>query len=192
MTAHKHHDRDTAPSADAHALSIGSPGEVVIEHVRVRHRHHHSPQLSLNLTAMIDVVFLLLIYFLVATDFRLGEEIYRMDLPQRAGAAVGQRDPFELDVEPLRILVTSTGPMPAEYRLHIDGPYSQPADFEQLHHFLRQRQINQTNTSGLVLFEPDQPIIIQPTRGTRWDHAMEAFNAAARARYTNITFSRAD
>jgi hypothetical protein len=105
---------------------------------------------------------------------------------------VPQRDPFELDVETLRILVTSAGPMPAENRLHIDGPYNQPATFEGLYDFLRQRQINETNTSGLVLFEADQPIIIEPTRGTRWDHAMEAFNAAARARYTNITFSRAD
>jgi hypothetical protein len=39
--------------------------------------------LSLNLTAMIDVVFLLLVYFMVGTEFKLGEEVFRLDLPDR-------------------------------------------------------------------------------------------------------------
>ena len=30
---------------------------------------------------MIDVVFQLLIYFLVATNFALGEQVFRLDLP---------------------------------------------------------------------------------------------------------------
>jgi biopolymer transport protein ExbD len=168
--------------------------ERVIEHVRVRQRHREQfggPRMSLNLTSMIDVVFLLLIYFIVATDFRLGEEVYRMDLPLRDGAAV-QRDPFELDLEPLRIHVTSTGHLPGQYVIRIDGPFAQPTTMEQLHEFLLQHQINEANAGGLVLFEPDQPIIVHPTRSTRWDHAMEALNAAARARYTNITFAAAE
>ena len=111
-----------------------------------------------------------------------------MDLPRRDGAAV-QRDPFELDLEPLRIHVTSTGNLPGQYVIRIDGPFAQPTTMEQLHEFLLQHQINEANAGGLVLFEPNQPIIVQPTRNTRWDHAMEAFNAAARARYTNITFA---
>jgi hypothetical protein len=39
------------------------------------------------------------------------------------------------------------------------------------------------------MFEADHPIIIEPTATTRWEHAMEAFNAAVRARYTNVTFA---
>jgi biopolymer transport protein ExbD len=113
--------------------------ELVIEHVRVRQRRGRaSASLALNMTSIIDVVFLLLIYFLVATDFRLGEEVYRMDLPAREG--VSQRDPFELDDEPLRIAVMSTG--------------------------------------------------LAPERSTRWEHAIEAFNTAARARYTNVTLAK--
>lgn len=162
------------------------------EYVRRPRKSRNRPRLNVNLTSLIDVTFLLLIYFMVATNMSIGEEAYQMDLPQRAGGAASQRDPFKLDDEPLRILVSSVNDDPREYRIHIDGPFPQPATFEDLHEFLRQRQINEANAGGLVLFEPDQPIIIEPTRSTRWDHAMEAFNAAARARYTNITFSRAD
>ena len=55
--------------------------------------------MGLNLTPMIDVVFQLLIYFMAATEFRLGEEIYRTDLPQRSSSS----DPFDLPRDPLRI-----------------------------------------------------------------------------------------
>ena len=37
------------------------------------------------------------------------------------------------------------------------------------------------------LFLPEHPIIIEPTTTTKWQHVLEAFNAAARARYTNVT-----
>jgi biopolymer transport protein ExbD len=143
-------------------------------------------RIALNLTAMIDVVFLLLIYFMVATEFKLGEEVYRLDLPARAGVAQ-QRDPFQLDEQPLRIAVASTGPGRSAYRLSLDGPYPQPASFEALYEFLRKRQIGENAAGGL--FALDHPIIIEPSRATRWDHAIEAFNAPARARYTNVTFA---
>jgi biopolymer transport protein ExbD len=167
----------------------GYGGDAVIEHVRVRQRHGRPHAgVGLNMTPMIDIVFQLLIYFLVATDFRLGEEVYRMDLPQR-GAAAALRDPFELDETPLRIAVTSTPDPHHPYVLRIEGPYPQPGTFRELMDFLRVRQINPSTSGGL--FEPEHPIIIEPSRGTSWQHAVEAFNAAARARYTNITLARA-
>ncbi len=158
---------------------------------------HHPPRrlvrgrgrarIALNLTAMIDVVVLLLIYFMVATEFKLGEEIYRLDLPPRQQARQ-QRDPFELDEEPLRIEVVTSGPGAGAYRLKIEGPYSQPATFEALFEFLRQRRIDEHAVGGL--FEPDHPIVIVPSRTTRWEHVIETFNAPARARYTNVTFAK--
>lgn len=150
-----------------------------------RRKRRGGVTLSLSMTPMIDVVFLLLIYFMVATDFRMGEEVFRMDVP--GGEA--QRDPFTLDEEPLRINVVSTGISPEQYRLNLDGPYPQPATFEELYEFLNSRQVNESNTMSGALFAPAHPILIQPTRRTRWEHAIEAFNAAARAKYTNITFA---
>ena len=162
------------------------PQERVIEHMTPRKRRGRSrPSIALNLTAMIDVTFLLLIYFMVATEFKLGEEVYRLDLPQRQQA---QRDPFELDEEPLRIRIATTGYGPGAYSLQVEGPYLRVRSFQELHEFLRQRRITDASPGGL--FGPDHPIIIEPTRTTRWQHAMAAFNAAARARYTNITLGQ--
>jgi hypothetical protein len=80
--------------------------------------------------------------------------------------------------------LASTGPV---CRIRLPGPYAQPAGFQELHGFL----VENLRTSGAVggLFEADHPIIIEPTGTTRWEHAMEAFNAAVRARYTNVTFA---
>jgi biopolymer transport protein ExbD len=159
----------------------------VIEHTTARQRHRRGrPTIALNLTAMIDVTFLLLVYFMVATQFKLGEEVYRLDLPDRSGSAPA--DPFDLDEEPLYVHVATTGPGLDAYRVRFDGPYAQPASFDELHAFLRERRISETTTGGL--FESDHPIIIVPTRVTKWQHALEAFNAAARAHYTNVTLAR--
>jgi len=178
---------DGAPVPDRRPI-IGAFDEQVMAHTRTRtHRRPRGPaKLSLSMTSMIDVVFLLLIYFLVATDFRLGEEVYRLDLPDRTGA--GSPDPFELDNEPLRISVMSTGLSASMYRLTIEGPYPQPESFEKLFEFLDQTMVGRVESGAL--FEADHPIIIQPSRSTRWEHAIEAFNAAARARYTNVTFAK--
>jgi biopolymer transport protein ExbD len=165
---------------------MSNPSGQIIPHVRTRQRHKRGrAQIGLNLTAMIDVVFLLLVYFMVATQFKLGEEIYRMDLPERQPAQA-PLDPFDLDDEPLRITVASLGS--GAYQLRIEGPYEQPVTFDDLHQFLRARRIGQGTMGGL--FEPDHPIIIAPAGSTRWDHVIEAFNSAVRARYTNITFGQ--
>lgn len=166
-----------------------SPETLAIDRAR-RHRRRGARKgggINLNLTAMIDVVFLLLIYFMVATEFKVGEEVYRLDLPERQQAQ-RELDPFDLDEEPLRIAVASTAFGRQRYRLSIEGPYPQPENFEALNRFLEERQINEFTTGGL--FEADHPVIIEPTRTTSWAHAMEAFNAAARARYTNIMFAK--
>ncbi len=163
-------------------------GETLIEHTRLRQRRGRDrPRIGLNLVAMIDVVFLLLMYFMTVTDFKLGEEIYRLDLPQRQPAAQ-VLDPFQLDEEPLRITVRSSQLGNDGYSIELSGPYRPPATFEDLFHFLDERRISVHAPGGL--FAPDHPIIVEPMRATRWEHAMEAFNAAARARYTNLTFAK--
>ncbi len=179
-----------------HAESSGADDEV-IPHVRLSQRaggerpgvrrSTRETTLGINLTSMIDVVFLLLIYFMVATEFKVGEEVYRLDLPQRT-ASQRPSDPFDLDVEPLRVHVASIGSNLDAYRITLDGPYDQPRSFQQFHEFLRDHQIGRAVSGGL--FEPDHPIIITPARTTSWQHAIEAFNAAARAEYTNITFAK--
>lgn len=150
-----------------------------------RRRDFRRPRIGLNLTAMIDVVFLLLIYFMVATEFKAGEEIYRLDLPPEASARQ-PADPFELDEEPLRIRVASVGRLADAVRIEIDGPYPRPESFAALETFLRDRRIGPG--AALGLFAGDHPIIIEPATTARWEHAVSVFNAVARAEYVNVTF----
>ncbi len=141
-------------------------------------------RVGLNLTSMIDVVFLLLVYFMAVTEFKLGEEVYRLDLPQRGRTA----DPFVLPLDPIRITVTSVGT--DGYVMRLTGPPAagpRPTTFRQLVQFLSGNRRMDRAAGGL--FEADHPIIIEPTGRTSWAHAMGAFNAAVRARYTNITFA---
>jgi biopolymer transport protein ExbD len=171
-----------------HATTGRSPDEV-IAHKRVRQRHgRHKARIGLNITAMIDVVFLLLIFFMVATNFKLGEEIFRMDLPERGQAS--QPDPFQIDQEPLRIVVVSTGGESSAYRIQLNGAISYTcSSFDDLTEFLRQRRIARGRPGGL--FASDHPVLIEPTTSARWEHAVGAFNAALLAEYTNISFRSA-
>jgi biopolymer transport protein ExbD len=149
----------------------------------VRRRDRSAPSIGLNLTSMIDVVFLLLVYFLVATDFKQSEEIYRLDLPERReGMAL---DPFELDDEPLRILVRGFGTADEDYRLEIEGARGTVRDFDSLYEFLAARRID---GMGGGLFADDHPVLVVPSSATSWSFAVGAFNAAVRAGYVNITF----
>ena len=155
--------------------------------MRSRRKRRPSARLGLNLTSMIDVVFLLLIYFMAATEFKLGEEIYRLDLPDRGRAA----DPFDLPRDPLRVAVTTVGR--DDYVLRLSGPETGgpggpgPVTFQELFEFLDGRRRSDRAAGGV--FEADHPIIVAPTGRTSWEHSMGVFNAAVRARYSNITFA---
>jgi len=158
--------------------------ENIIAARRRRRRPSHS--LSLNLTSMIDVTFLLLIYFVACTRFVVGEETYRTDLPQTLGSGPAA-DPFELDEEPLTIRVATRMDDERIPVLRIDGTYPQPDSVAALHEFLAARIIGGT---GEGLFAADHPIVIVPASSARWQHALEVFNAAARAGFTNLTLAK--
>lgn len=140
--------------------------------------------MGVNLTPMIDVVFQLLIYFLLATNFALGEQVFRLDLPDRSGSSA-EIDPFELSEEPLRIRVDSTGPDGTSISITIEGPFPQPESLGQLEQFLKESRTG----SGSGIFLEDHPVDIVPTPTTRWEHVVDVFNAAVRAGYTKVQFA---
>ena len=39
-------------------------------------------------------------------------------------------------------------------------------------------------------FKPDNPVVIRAEAEVRWQHVANAFNAAVRARYSNINFAQ--
>lgn len=136
---------------------------------------------ELNLTSMIDVVFQLLIYFILGTSFVMGEQAFHMDLPERLGAV--QIDPFELDEDPIIIQVRHH--QEREPTVFVPGPWSSPETIQELRRFLAEKR----RANG-GLFENDHPIKIRPMDGATWGDAVEAFNAAYGAGYEAIGFDR--
>lgn len=59
---------------------------------------------GLNLTPLIDVVFNLLIFFLVATSFQRIQRELQVDLPKAKGAG-----PVSMDIQPIAITVDKEG-----------------------------------------------------------------------------------
>lgn len=158
-------------------------------HRPLSRRHRVESDLRLNLVSMIDVVFLLFMYFLLTANFTLGEEVFLIDVPQTQQAGVD--DPFELPDRPLIIRVATIGPGESDCAIQIDLPGLEPTPtFEALYRRLADHQVRPGNTTGL--FMTDNPIHIVPTPSSRWEHTVEALNACLRAGYTNVRLIQPD
>lgn len=144
-----------------------------------RRRPPEPASTELNLTSMIDVVFQLLIYFIVGTTFAMGEQSYRMDLPERQGTV--EVDPLELDDEPVVVRVLGGG------RISVPGPWDGPVSVERLTDFLRSNKQEKDGRGG-GLIPADAAIRIKPRGGVSWADAVQAFNAAVAAGYETVGF----
>ena len=141
-------------------------------------------KMSINLTSMIDIIFLLLIYFVITAVFTPGEGIITAKLPRGTGTPEALQ-PLE---QPIRVVVSAAGT--TTYRLEIDG-YVAPMDFRELFEQLSRLQYDPSRNLIDGTHKPSDPVIIEPEGEVRWQHVVNAFNAAVRARYTNIQFAQA-
>lgn len=139
--------------------------------------------LSLNLTPMIDVTFLLLVFFVCTTRALERESLLRADLTAEAGTT--DSDALGLDEPPLRIAI---GRQDGRVTVRIEAPLPQPGTVEELVALLRDRRFGPGNPSGL--FAADQPIELAPSREAPWEDAVAIFNAVTRAGYTRVGFTR--
>ena len=138
-----------------------------------------------NLSAMIDVIFLLLIYFVTTANFTPDEGVLTAKLPQGTGKTSQDLTPPQ---RPLNIVLSPAGEV--ECRIRIEGYPQAPAGFAELATLLVQLQYDPQRGLRSGAFKPDSPVVIRPKAGVRWQHVANAFNAAVRARYTNINFAQ--
>ena len=141
--------------------------------------------MNLNLVAMIDVVFLLLMYFLLATNFSQGEEWYRIKLPASLSSQ-GQINSLDLPEEPIVITINSVGADLSDYRIVTDLDNLEMDSFEELYQRMKNWNAGEGNSAGILF--PDTPVIIKPHVNCRWDHAVNTLNACLRAGYENVHF----
>ena len=108
---------------------------------------------SLSVTPLIDVVFLLLIFFLVSSRFSEEERELDLNLPSVSEALPATLEPTELVIN-----------IDAEGRFFIDGAFRQAEEVEQI---LRRSQANNPLT---------QSVVIRGDRQSNWESVVTAMN----------------
>lgn len=140
-------------------------------------------RLQLAMTPMIDVVFLLLVFFVCTVRFERGEAVYQLDLPARGASA----DPLALQDAPLQVILRAGADEQCTIELKGDGIAQSVGDFDAL--AMAMEKLRRRPGAADGLFESAHPILIVPTAATQWQHAVEGFNAAVRAGFQNIGFA---
>ena len=137
-----------------------------------RRRRRGPARLALTFTPLIDIVFLLLLYFMLVAEFKSREENLELDLP-RAGAAT-RADPFALPTEPITLAVRSTGDATNDLTIESDDPLiGAPGSLDAFTAAIAHAAREALTTNQLVL--------IRPAPGTRWEHTVAVIHAVKRA-----------
>ncbi len=143
--------------------------------------------MQLNLTSMIDVIFLLLVFFVVTATFTPDEGVITSKLPALEGSGAPKLP--EPPKRPLNIVVSTAGRH--GYRLRIEGLPQAPADFAHLAKILGDLQYD-PDRGRTGPYKDDTPVFIKPDATVRWQHVVNAFNAAISARYREVSFARVE
>jgi biopolymer transport protein ExbD len=151
------------------------------------HRRHarslvSQARLALSITPMIDVVFLLLVYFLLTSGLGHGERLLRTEpAPAEAREAAGS---LALEEEPLLVRVTrGAAGAPA---IRISGGLAQPRDAADLARILRDALLTPDSPRGR--FGPEHPVRIAPAADLPWQDVVAVFDAVRSAGYRMVAF----
>jgi biopolymer transport protein ExbD len=140
-----------------------------------RRRSGRSP-IVLHLAPMIDVTFLLLIFFLVSTRFGQAEGVLASQMPHQ-----GQGQSVALPMSPLVVRIHQVGPDLDDFEILIDHFTEVPRSFGELATYLREIQAQPG-------FDAETPVVLMPQPDVAWDHVVNAWNAALRAGYRTVAF----
>ncbi|MEE9405021.1 MAG: biopolymer transporter ExbD [Algisphaera sp.] len=162
-------------------------GDQVIHHQSARARRRKGRGAAdvgaLNLTSMIDVIFQLLIYFVVTASFMVNEGVLAAKLPQ--GSAAMENDD-ELPPEIITLRLTS-GDDPS--LVAIERGAFVFASFSELEADLDRQRYDPEIGQIDGLYPADSPVVIEADGQVRWQHLVAAFNAAVGAKYSNVRFA---
>lgn len=175
------------PESNETQPAAPKPTDEAVDHTASRSRRDIGPtKIQLNFTSMIDVIFLLLIYFVITASFVQDEGVLTANLPKGTGQPTTKIPPKPK--RPIKIVLASTGLHGARLSIDSIGGY---ATFTELSDQLIQMQYDPSR--GLTgPYKPDHPVVIKPDGNVRWQHVVNAFNAAVRARYSTVAFAQAE
>ncbi len=141
-------------------------------------RRRPSWAMTLNLTSMVDLVFLLLFFFLAATRFTRPEGTLPADLPGQQAAAAN----IEIPRTPISIrLAPAPGDAPG-CRLTVDRFHPEPLPLADLAPALERIR------NEVPGFDGRTPVHLVADDTVPWDSVVNAYNAALFAGFERIYF----
>lgn len=160
--------------------------ERLVRHIPLRKKQPIKPaRMQLNLTSMIDVIFQLLIYFVITANFVIDEGVLTATLP----AGPGQPPPTDLEPPPQPVVIVLSPVASIGVQISIEGQAHRFEDFTALRRHLEAVQRNpERGRTGP--YPPDHPFHLAPRQGLRWQHAVNGLNAAIAAGYSNVQFKQ--
>ena len=150
----------------------GDGGKVVHFVSQRKKRGRPKPRIQPPLTAMIDVTFQLLLFFILTMQFRQAEGQIPADLPRLEGRQSAVVTPLE----PVTIRLRSANGDGVE--IEISGYDLVIEDWQGL--YLAMKQLRRDFGSG------EAPVVIRPDANLPWAHALNALRQAQRGGFENI------
>lgn len=135
-------------------------------------REAGGPMMRLNMTPMIDVVFLLLIYFVLVADFARPASIAGLDVVQQESAS---DDPFALPQVPTALEVSSVGDGRTDFALRTEQPV-----------FNAVAPLDEIAESAIGVLGSDHPIVVRPEADARWEHAVVVYRTLREAGFDRV------
>ena len=157
---------------------IDTPDEHIPHHVSTRKKRKKGvggEEMQLQMTSMIDVVFLLLIYFVITANFTIDEGTLLATMP---GNSAQDRPEDQLD-PPVNIELTTSGDF-VTYRIRVDG--QEPSNASELAAYMK-------NRVAIGQMAKDDIVQIKPQGEVRWQHVVNVFNACVSAELENVGFA---
>ncbi|MEE2857702.1 MAG: biopolymer transporter ExbD [Planctomycetota bacterium] len=152
-------------------------------------------EVETDMTSMIDVVFLLLIFFMLATKFKLPEGTLRSYLPKNRGESNSR----PIMSETCRITLMNQGGQVIAYADQAQVPVSDllDSDFEQhtgipgpdllfIEDHIGRRKATYVPLDGTGTL----PVVIDFAENVPYKYVMDVLNICARARIDNIAFAQ--
>ncbi len=156
---------------DAETTEDGHPGRYVSARKR---RGATRPKIQPPLVPMIDVTFLLLLYFLLTAEFRKSEGQIAGTVPEKGEIGTEMIVP----IKPIQIVIRRAWGTPdVSYEIN----RARVSDPEALFNRLTQRK--------QTLGADEIPVLIRPVGDVPWEYVIEAFNQAVRAKFLKIGFA---
>lgn len=170
-----------APAGGAIAGAVVAPRRADGQHL-ARRRSRRTPagrSLALNLTALLDCVFMLLLFLIVATRFARPEGLLPARMPGRAAAGPG----FEVPRTPVRLYLSADPARRGASVVRVEdaeGPIVPRAELIARLRAIHDRPGNDERTPVHLAIDGD----------VGWDDVVNAYNAALAASFERIYFAR--